>query len=93
MKTVMNTENVKVTVRKTELLEGKYLPFITLSNKIGEIEKNNSLGYKQLRNRMYNSKAGNKYNLKEIAGFKCIDIENPMKGTASLCLEFEVVEC
>ena len=90
MRTITNTESIKLTVDKGSLLEGKYLPLTVLSNKLREIEKGSNLGYKQLRNRMYNSKNCNKYNMKEIAGITCIDVTNPMKGTASLDLTFEV---
>jgi hypothetical protein len=90
MRTITNTESIKLTVDKGSLLEGKYLPLTVLSNKLREIEKGSNLGYKQLRNRMYNSKNCNKYNMKEIAGITCIDVTNPMQGKASLDLTFEV---
>ena len=90
MRTITNTESIKLTVDKGSLLEDKYLPLTVLSNKLREIEKGNNLGYKQLRNRMYNSKNCNKYNVKEIAGIACIDVMNPMQGKASLDLTFEV---
>jgi hypothetical protein len=90
MRTITNTESIKLTVDKGNLLEGKYLPLTVLSNKLREIEKGSNLGYKQLRNRMYNSKNCNKYNMKEIAGITCIDVTNPMQGKASLDLTFEV---
>ena len=47
------------------------------------------MGYKSLRNKLYNSSACSKYNTTEIAGLKCIDVDNPMKATASLVLVFE----
>lgn len=90
MRTITNTESIKLTIDKGSLLEGKYLPLTVLSNKLREIEKGNNLSYKQLRNRMYNSKNCNKYNMKEIAGITCIDVMNPMQGKASLDLTFEV---
>lgn len=90
MRTITNTESIKLTIDKGSLLEGKYLPLTVLSSKLREIEKGNNLGYKQLRNRMYNSKNCNKYNMKEIAGITCIDVMNPMQGKASLDLTFEV---
>lgn len=90
MRTITNTESIKLTIDKGSLLEGKYLPLTVLSSKLREIEKGSNLGYKQLRNRMYNSKNCNKYNMKEIAGITCIDVTNPMQGKASLDLTFEV---
>ena len=47
------------------------------------------MGYKSLRNKLYNSSACSKYNTAEMAGLKCIDVDNPMKATASLVLVFE----
>ncbi len=90
MKTIQSTDTVKLKVSKSELLEGKWLNFQLLSKKLGEIEKNNKMEYKSLRNKFYNSRACNKYNMKEIAGLSCIDIEEPMKGKASLELVFEM---
>lgn len=89
MKTVMSITNVTVKVSKNDLIEGKWLNLPLLSKKLGEIEKSENMVYKDLRNRFYNSNSGKKYNTKEIAGFKCIDTENPMCGTASLTLSFE----
>lgn len=92
MKTVTSTENITIKVQRDSLLEGKFLPFTTLSNKLHAIETEKNLGYKQLRNRLYNSKNCNKYNMQEIAGIPCIDVKNPMKSVASLSLSFEVEE-
>lgn len=91
MKTVQSVDNITIKVAKEELLEGKWLNFQLLSKKLGDMEKEGNLGYKSLRNKLYNSTACSKYNTKEIAGLKCIDIENPMKATASLSLTFERV--
>lgn len=91
MKTIQSVDNITVKVAKEELLEGKWLNFQLLSKKLGDMEKEGNLGYKSLRNKLYNSTACGKYNTKEIAGLKCIDIENPMKATASLELTFERV--
>lgn len=89
MKTVTNTETVKIKITENELINGKWLSLQVLSGKLGETEKENNMSYKALRNRMYNSNACGKYNVAEVAGMKCIDVENPMKGTASLVLVFE----
>lgn len=91
MRTIKNTDTVTIKVKKEELFEGKWLNFNLLSKKLADIEKNKEMSYKQLRNKFYNSKAGDKYNVKEIAGFTCINIDNPMKHTASLALFFERV--
>lgn len=88
MKPVLNVCTVTVEVKADELIDNKWLNFQLLSKKLGEMEKQQKLAYKQLRNRMYNSMNCNKYNTEEKVGLKCIDIDNPMKCTASLELEF-----
>lgn len=90
MKTVQNIDNITVKVNKEELINEKWLAFQLLSKKLAKIEEDKSLEYKKLRNKMYNSQACSKYNSETIAGMKCIDVTNPMKGTASLTLTFEV---
>ena len=89
MKTITNTDTVTIKVRKEDLLEGKWLHFQLLSKKLGEIEKQKKLPYKKLRNKFYNSRACNKYNMQDIAGLTCIDVKKPMKDKASLELVFE----
>ena len=89
MKTIQNTEKIELKVNSSELLEGKWLNFQLLSKKLAEVEEKNKMVYKSLRNRLYNSRACNKYKMKEIAGLPCIDVENPMTGKASLELSFE----
>lgn len=91
MKTVQNIEEVTVKVAKDELIDGKWLHYQLLSKKLGDMEKKGDLGYKSLRNRLYNSYACGKYNMETKAGLKCIDVDNPMKGVASLKLVFERV--
>lgn len=91
MKTVQNIDKITIKVTDNELIGGKWLNYQLLSKKLGEIEKNNNMGYKSLRNKLYNSSACGKYNISEMAGLKCIDVDNPMKATASLALTFERV--
>lgn len=88
MKTVQSVTDVTIKVKDTELLEGRWLHFQLLSKKLGDMEQERNESYKQLRNKFYNSSACGKYNTSEIAGLKCIDIDNPMKGNASLVLSF-----
>lgn len=90
MKTIQSIETVEIVVYPEELLNDKWITFHLLSKKLGEIEEQNKMTYKQLRNRFYNSRACNKYNLETIAGMRCIDIDEPMKtNTASLVLKFK----
>lgn len=91
MKTIQNVDKITIKVSDNELIGGKWLNYQLLSKKLGEIEKSNNMGYKSLRNKLYNSSACSKYNTTEIAGLKCIDVDNPMKATASLVLVFERV--
>lgn len=89
MKTIQNVDKITIKVSDNELIGGKWLNYQLLSKKLGEIEKSNNMGYKSLRNKLYNSSACSKYNTTEIAGLKCIDVDNPMKAIASLVLAFE----
>ena len=89
MKTIQNVDKITIKVSDNELIGGKWLNYQLLSKKLGEIEKSNNMGYKSLRNKLYNSSACSKYNTTEIAGLKCIDVDNPMKATASLVLVFD----
>lgn len=89
MKTITNTYTATIKVSKDELLEGRWIHFQLLSKKLGEIERQRKLPYKKLRNKFYNSRACDKYNMQDIAGLACVDTKNPMKDKASLELVFE----
>ena len=89
MKTIASTETIKLSVDSNELINGKWLNFQLLSKKLGEIENQKKIAYKSLRNKFYNSRACGKYNMQEVAGLPCIDVDEPMKGKASLELVFE----
>lgn len=91
MKTVQSIETIRIRVSDSELLEGKWLNFQLLSKKLGDIETERKMEYKSLRNRFYNSRACGKYTMMNIAGIPCVDVDKPMKGKASLMLEFERV--
>ena len=92
MRTIQSVNNITVKVSKDELINGKWLAFQILSQKLAKMEEDNNMGYKSLRNKMYNSQSCSKYNTGIAAGLNCIDITNPMKQPiASLVLTFEVV--
>lgn len=91
MNVVKATDSVTIKVKKAELFEDKWLNFQLLSKKLGDIEKKNNMAYKALRNKFYNSRACGKYNMTDIAGLQCINVIEPMKGVASLVLDFQVV--
>lgn len=88
MKVVKNTIDITLKVKKSELLDGKYLYYNSVSAKLKEIEESDTLQYKALRNKFYNSSCCGKYNLAEVHGLKCIDVKKPMKAKASLELSF-----
>ena len=99
MKTVQSSEVVVLEVTDNELIEGKWLNYKLLSRKLGEQEKERGMGYKSLRNKLYNSINCNKYNMQIIAGLQCIDVDEPMQDSvtgakvrASLELEFKRVK-
>lgn len=89
MKTIQSVNTVTVRVAENEVINGKWLSFSLLSKKIGEIEKKSTGGYKNYRSMLHNSCAGNKYNVETVAGIKCINIDEPMKGSACLVLKFK----
>ena len=90
MRTVVSTDSITIKVTKDELIKDKWLSFQLLSKKLCDIENANNMEYKKLRNKMYNSQACGKYNAEVVAGMRCINTANPMKGKASLEIKFEV---
>ena len=88
MRTVQNTKTVEIKVSDSELIEGKWINFSLLSEKLHSIEKEQKLEYKALRNRFYNSIKHDKYNTIDKVGLQFVDIDNPMKKEASLELKF-----
>jgi hypothetical protein len=91
MKTITNVDKVTISVSHSELIEGKWLYFNQLSKKLAEMEEKQDCKYKSLRNKLYNSRAGGKYNTDVKFGLPCINVLDPMKGKASLELSFKVV--
>lgn len=90
MRTIKDTVKVELKVQDFELIDNKYLPFTSLSQKLADREEADSLPYKALRSRMYNSYHCNKLNIVARYGVKCIDIEKPMlKEHASIVLAFK----
>lgn len=88
MRTIKDISEVTVSVNKDILLENKYLSVQVLSEILKTKEEKENLGYKRLRNKMYNSLGAEKYNTISRYGMTFVDIENPMKNTASLKLNF-----
>lgn len=88
MRTIKDISEVTVTVKQSYLYDGKYLGVQVLSEMLRNTEERDNLGYKKLRNKMYNSLGADKYNTITRFGITFIDIEKPMKNTASLKLNF-----
>ena len=88
MRTIKDISEVTVSVNKDILLEDKYLSVQVLSEMLKTKEEKENLGYKRLRNKMYNSLGAEKYNTISRYGMTFVDTENPMKNTASLKLTF-----
>ena len=88
MRTIKDISEVTVKVNKDYLYEGKYLGVQVLSEILKTKDEKENLGYKKLRNKMYNSLGADKYNTITRFGITFIDIEKPMKNTASLKLNF-----
>ena len=88
MRTIKDISEVTVTVKKSYLFDNKYLGIQVLSEMLRATEERENLGYKKLRNKMYNSLGADKYNTITRFGITFIDIEKPMKNTASLKLNF-----
>lgn len=91
MKTVKDVARVELKYTKGELLEGKWLPYVTVSKKLRALEHAQDMAYRDLTNRLYNSYKGSKYNMAVISGFNCLDAKNPMKTTPA-SLELTLVE-
>lgn len=89
MRTIKDISEVVVSVKDSDLLDGKWLNVQLLSEKLRQKEEAEGLGYKRLRNKMYNSLGAGKYNTMHKIGLDFIDVDNPMKNTASLKLVFQ----
>ena len=89
MRTIKDISEVTVPVKKDILLDGKYLNVQVLSEMLKLKEEKENLGYKRLRNKMYNSLGAEKYNTITRFGMTFIDTDSPMKSTASLKLVFK----
>lgn len=90
MKTIKDTVHLTLNYEKGELLDGKWLPYVHATRKLRKLEKQGTMAYRELTNRFYNSFKASKYNTAVIAGFNCIDVNEPMRtSAASLVVAFE----
>lgn len=92
MRIIKETTEVTLKVRKSFLLNKKWLSIQLISAMLQDEEEMKKLGYKSLRNKFYNSVASDKYNMAKFIGLDFINVEEPMKAMASLTLNFEIVE-
>lgn len=92
MRIIKETTEVTLKVRKSFLLNKKWLCVQVVSALLQDEEERKKLGYKSLRNKFYNSISSDKYNTEKFIGMDFINVEEPMKAMASLTLKFDVVE-
>lgn len=89
MKKIKDTVSVTLAYEKKELLDGEWLPYVRVSQKLRTLEKEQSLAYRALTTRLYNSYVGNRYNAKELYGFNCISVKDTMtREDSSLVIKF-----
>lgn len=89
MRTITNIEKITIKVTNDDLIEGEWIPYTVLSEKVKEIEMLQNMTYKSLRVKLYNSCSLGKYNTATRAGVKCINVKDTMKSnSASLYLTF-----
>ena len=92
MRVITDTQEVTIKVTKEDVLYDEWIPFENLSNKLKALENDKSREYKYYRQRLYNDYRGGRLNGKVFAGIKCVNIKDPMNGTASLKLNFVMEE-
>lgn len=92
MRIIKETTEVTLKVRKSYLLNKKWICVQVISALLQDEEEMKKLGYKSLRNKFYNSLSSDKYNMEKFIGLDFINVEEPMKAMASLTLNFEVEE-
>jgi len=92
MRIIKETTEVTLKVRKSFLLNKKWLCVQVVSALLQDEEEMKKLGYKSLRNKFYNSISSDKYNTEKFIGMDFINVEEPMKAMASLTLKFDIVE-
>lgn len=88
MRTIKDAMKVEIALSEADVLSG-LVTVTTVAKKLKEMEKAENLQYKMLRSKFYNSLFAHKYQTKEIAGSKWIDIQEPMlTENASLVISF-----
>lgn len=92
MRTVGDTVEVELEYTKKELLFDQYIPVLVVSDKLRYEEEKRMLGYKALRNRLYNSLSCKKFNTETFASLKYIDVKNPMNSKSSINITFKEIQ-
>ena len=92
MRTITQTQKITLKVTENDLIEKEWIPYQNVSLLLKKEEESNTMLYKSLRVKLYNSLTGEKYNIKTFAGIKCLSIKNPMKDkvTASHEIAFKL---
>lgn len=89
MKKIKDSVSVTLAYDKSELLDGEWLPYVKVSSKLRVLEQSQTLAYRTLTNRLYNSYKGNRYKTKLVCGFNCISVRETMtREDSSLVLKF-----
>lgn len=89
MKTIKDSVAVTLIYSKNEVLDGEWLPYVRVSQKLRVLEQSGNMAYRTLTNRLYNSKQGKRFNVKEVYGFSCINVREPMtRADSALVLSF-----
>lgn len=88
MRVITNTQVVDVPYSENELLEGKWLDFHTLAQKLKNIEINTNQKPQSLRYKFTNGAMLGKYNIVQKGIMRFIDVTNPKKAKATIELNF-----
>ena len=92
MRIIKETTEITLKIKKSFLLNKKWICVQVISALLQDEEEMKKLGYKSLRNKFYNSLSSDKYNMEKFIGLDFINVEEPMKAMASLTLKFIVEE-
>lgn len=79
MRTIKEFEEVKLILSKTELLNGKYIPYQGLTKKLRQYVQEKNLHDKGILTKFRNSYQGNKYNTQTVGGIVLFDCTNIIK--------------
>lgn len=79
MRTIKEFEEVKLVLSKSELLNGKYIPYQGLTKKLRQYVQEKNLHDRSILIKFRNSYQGNKYNTQTLGGIVFFDCTNIIK--------------